>query len=65
MRVHARLQEVLERELSVVELFQYPTIRALGEHLSDGTKISTTTTETRAARQRAALGRIRLGRQAQ
>ena len=33
-RVHRRLREVLPRELTVVELFQYPTIGALARYLS-------------------------------
>jgi acyl carrier protein len=33
VRLHARLQEKLGRELSLVELFNYPNIRALAEHL--------------------------------
>jgi amino acid adenylation domain-containing protein len=35
IRVHARLRELLHRDLTVVELFQYPTVRALAEHLSE------------------------------
>src|SRR6185369_16044773 len=34
MRVHSRLQDALEREIGIVELFQYPTVRSLGEHLA-------------------------------
>ncbi|HEX3526901.1 MAG TPA: amino acid adenylation domain-containing protein, partial [Thermoanaerobaculia bacterium] len=33
IQVHARLRERLGRDLTVVELFQYPTVRALAEHL--------------------------------
>ncbi|HYG63482.1 MAG TPA: amino acid adenylation domain-containing protein, partial [Thermoanaerobaculia bacterium] len=33
VRLHARLQQVLGRELTLVELFNYPNIRALAEHL--------------------------------
>ncbi|MFL6289713.1 MAG: amino acid adenylation domain-containing protein, partial [Thermoanaerobaculia bacterium] len=35
-RVHARLEETLGRRLSMVDLFQYPTIAALAAHLSPG-----------------------------
>ncbi len=33
VRVRKQLQEVFSRSLPVVELFQYPTIHALAEHL--------------------------------
>jgi amino acid adenylation domain-containing protein len=33
VRLHARLQEALGRELTLVELFNYPNVRALAEHL--------------------------------
>ena len=33
-RVHARLAERLGVQLSIVDLFQYPTIRMLGSHLA-------------------------------
>ena len=33
-RVHARLKEVLGREISLIELFQYPTVSSLARHLS-------------------------------
>jgi amino acid adenylation domain-containing protein len=33
-RVHARLKEALGREISLIELFQYPTISSLARHLS-------------------------------
>ncbi|OKH20879.1 hypothetical protein NIES593_17275 [Hydrococcus rivularis NIES-593] len=35
VETHNKLQAILGRELSVVELFQYPTIAALSKHLSD------------------------------
>jgi len=33
-RVHARLKEALGREVSLIELFQYPTVSSLARHLS-------------------------------
>src|SRR6185295_18560680 len=33
LQVHQRIKETLEKELSVVDLFQYPTISALGKRL--------------------------------
>jgi amino acid adenylation domain-containing protein len=35
VETHNKLQAILGKELSVVELFQYPTIAALSKHLSD------------------------------
>ena len=35
-RLHARLQEVLGQELSLVTLFQFPTVSALAESLAGG-----------------------------
>jgi amino acid adenylation domain-containing protein len=33
-RVHGRLEQLLQREFAMVELFQYPTISRLAEHLT-------------------------------
>jgi amino acid adenylation domain-containing protein len=35
VRVHARLQKLLDREIPVVDLFNHPTIGALARHLGD------------------------------
>jgi hypothetical protein len=35
-QVHTRLVAALDREISMVELFTYPTVSALGRHLADG-----------------------------
>ncbi|MFD4496354.1 amino acid adenylation domain-containing protein [Streptomyces sp. NPDC058486] len=35
MRVQARLAEALDRDVPVLDLFQYPTVRALARHLAD------------------------------
>lgn len=35
-RANTKLNKVLERKISLVVLFQYPTIRALASHLDDG-----------------------------
>ncbi|HXO20693.1 MAG TPA: amino acid adenylation domain-containing protein, partial [Thermoanaerobaculia bacterium] len=35
-RVHAKLQEALDRKLSLVDLFQFPTVASLAEHLGGG-----------------------------
>ena len=34
IRIQAKLNEVFDQELSIVELFKYPTIKSLAEHLS-------------------------------
>jgi acyl carrier protein len=63
MRVHSRLQEALEREVRIVDLFQFPTVSAFSKHL-DGAREEplVASSAARAARQRAAFGRARLGR---
>jgi acyl carrier protein len=34
VQVHSRLKEVLARDISMVEMFHYPTIKSLAKHLS-------------------------------
>ncbi|HEY0783316.1 MAG TPA: phosphopantetheine-binding protein, partial [Thermoanaerobaculia bacterium] len=53
VRLHARLEEKLERPLSLVELFNYPTVRAFAEHLArrDGAPQAIDETKSRAQRQ--------------
>ncbi len=54
-KVHARLREVLRRDLSLVTLFQYPTVATLAEALAEG---GTTATAARSRLdQRGAGGR--------
>lgn len=53
--VHAKLQQALGRELALVDLFQFTTVRALAKHLEGGTTQSALS--DRAARRRAAHGR--------
>ncbi len=36
IQMRARLQEILRREIAVVELFKYPTVSTLAHHLSNG-----------------------------
>jgi acyl carrier protein len=63
MRIQIRLQDALKREVPIVSLFQFPTVRALGRHLmGDGEASSVSDNGARAERQRAAFGRVRLGR---
>lgn len=59
LQVHDRLRRTLPRELSMVEIFQHPTIRALAAHVDQaGTGgLSWQRIQERAALQRAALSR--------
>lgn len=67
LQAHARLRERIGNDLSVVALLQYPTVRALARHLSNGDTPSTAlgAVADRAKRQRLALARqrSRLGKQ--
>ncbi|HEY6968326.1 MAG TPA: amino acid adenylation domain-containing protein, partial [Candidatus Angelobacter sp.] len=42
VQVQRELQTLLGKELSVVELFEYPTIKSLSEHLSNGASMHVT-----------------------
>ena len=60
LRVHARLQKELGGALTVVDLFRYPTIRALAERLgrqAPAADASVQRAKDRAAQQREALQR--------
>ena len=67
-QVQARLQQILAREVAVVALFQYPTIRALAESLRQDSAPSSKTApaanaiQERARRQREALASRRAPR---
>ena len=52
--VHSRLQQHLQQEISLVDLFQFPTVRALSTHLSG--VISVPSVSDRAKRRLAARG---------
>jgi acyl carrier protein len=59
-RLHQRLREALKIELSLVELFQYPTIRSLARHLdADDDDTSSVQIKNRGQQQREALARLR------
>jgi acyl carrier protein len=36
VQMQSRLQEILRREIAIIELFQYPTVSTLARHLSRG-----------------------------
>ncbi|MGB7921712.1 MAG: amino acid adenylation domain-containing protein [Pyrinomonadaceae bacterium] len=57
VQAHSRLQETFEREFSVIELFRYPTLRAMAEYLgkAESAAPSLQAVLDRAARQRAAI----------
>jgi len=60
LQAHARLRERLGKDLSVVALLQYPTIRSLARYLSDGETSSAALDAVRRAKlQRQALARRR------
>ncbi|HEY54467.1 MAG TPA: AMP-binding protein, partial [Caldilineae bacterium] len=60
-RVHSRIQDVVGKELSMVELFRFPTVGALAEHLDDenGKNQSLQSTYDRAKKQQQARRRRR------
>jgi len=57
LRVHGQLTENLENEISLIELFQYPTIAALAAHLDRGSRDE----EIAAERQKRHIARLRSG----
>ena len=61
VRMHQRLRETLGKHLSLVALFQYPTIRSLSEHLSHPERAEEKAAELRqrGQLQREALARAR------
>jgi hypothetical protein len=42
--VHRRLRERLGRDISIIELFEYPTIRSLTRHLASDADVDRTVT---------------------
>jgi amino acid adenylation domain-containing protein/non-ribosomal peptide synthase protein (TIGR01720 family) len=61
IRLHHRLRDVLQRDFSVVTMFQYPTIRALADHLTEPqkTRADDASLSDRAQRQRQAMSRMK------
>jgi acyl carrier protein len=66
-QVHGKLCAALDRDLSIVDLFRYPTIRALAAYLgqTQDDKPTYQTVQDRAAKQRVALQRQRQWRRTQ
>ncbi|MEP6917618.1 MAG: amino acid adenylation domain-containing protein, partial [Acidobacteriota bacterium] len=54
VKVHRLLRDVLPREISVVDLFQYPTVTALALHVAGGPQVSAAPGRRQARRARAA-----------
>jgi amino acid adenylation domain-containing protein len=61
-RMHERLREVLGREVSMIDLFQYPTVATLAQHLEAGAEApaeASRQSKDRGAARRAAIQRRR------
>jgi acyl carrier protein len=59
LRAHTRLREELGRDLPVVALLRFPTVRALARHLSGEDGAARTDVKDRARRQKEALALAR------
>jgi amino acid adenylation domain-containing protein len=61
IKVHSKLQKVFERDLSIVEMFKYPTISALTEYLTQepGDRPALQPSRDRANKQKEAIKRQR------
>lgn len=62
VRVQARLREKLGRAVAITDLFRFPTIRALAEHLGGAGEPTDTAAPTEAATERASARRQALAR---
>jgi hypothetical protein len=61
-RVHARIVELLGQQLSLVALYEHPTISALADHLTRPAVPATPPAEPTRAHDRLLAGRARLAR---
>ena len=61
VRVHSRLRNIISQQLSMTDLFRFPTIRSLADHLSNGTEKgqSLNTSRDRANSRKEAMSRRR------
>jgi acyl carrier protein len=59
VQVHSKLRQAFDRNISMVEMFQYPTIDSLGKHLSreDDGRSSFQRIHSRAQKQKEAINR--------
>jgi Acyl-CoA synthetases (AMP-forming)/AMP-acid ligases II len=64
VQVHSKLRATFKREVSIVEMFQYPTIKSLAKHLSqkDGQRPSYQKMRDRAERQKVAMNKKKPGK---
>ena len=64
VQVHSKLRATFKREVSIVEMFQYPTIKSLAKHLSqkDGQRPSYQKVRDRAERQKVAMNKKKPGK---
>jgi pyochelin synthetase len=64
VQAHSKLKQMVDAELGIVTLFQYPTIRSLARYLTsaDNQSLSTGKIRAQADKQRAAQARLRLAR---
>jgi acyl carrier protein len=57
VQAHRRLKETLQRDLSITDIFRFPTIQSLAAHLADGSPDSAQQGSDRAQGRRAAMQR--------
>jgi aryl carrier-like protein len=64
LAVHSSLQKLVEREIPLTDLFEFPTIRKLAQHLTHAEPLGACASDSkeRAQRQRAAFARFRARR---
>ena len=64
VQVHSKLRATFEREVSMVEMFQHPTIKSLAKHMNqkDGQR-SYQKVRDRAERQKSAMNKKRQSKQ--
>jgi acyl carrier protein len=64
VQTHGKLQQALGREIAVIQMFQYPTISMLAEHLSraESEQTSFETSEDRAETRRKSTSQRRMAR---
>lgn len=61
VQAHAELQRALNRTIPITKLFEFPTVRALRQHLNGASEqLAVSEIQQRANRQRAAMARQRL-----
>ncbi|MBW4698402.1 MAG: amino acid adenylation domain-containing protein [Aphanocapsa lilacina HA4352-LM1] len=59
VRLHARLRTAFTRELSIIDLFRYPTVHALAQYLSSADRPADLATERRSEQQHTGKERLK------